>query len=85
MSLGWLGVLAMAAFWNLWYKERQAEYLQRMIMGLPILKTLYILCVTANVALCKYEGDSGDPEAGLWVETANKYLIMTMISLETLF
>jgi hypothetical protein len=42
----------------------------------PVLKTLHTVVITVNLALC------ADQE--LW-ETANKYLIMGLISFETLF
>lgn len=47
-----------------------------MMIVFPILKTLHTLVITANIGLCK------DQET--W-ETANKYLIMGLISFETLF
>jgi len=45
-------------------------------MILPILKTLHTLFITVNIALCF--------DQVKW-ETANKYLIMGIISFETLF
>lgn len=72
----WMLVLAASAFWNLWYKERHSLYLQQIIMIFPILKTLHTLFITMNIALCYDQ---------LKWETANKYLIMGLISFETLF
>ena len=69
-------VLGVTSFWNLWYKERHSKYLQKLLMVFPVLKTLHTLIITANVGLCN------DQET--W-ETANKYLIMGLISFETLF
>ena len=69
-------VLAFSALWNLWWKERHSLYLQQIVMIFPILKTLHTLFITANIALCA--------DQFKW-ETANKYLIMGLISFETLF
>ena len=72
----WMFVLATSAFWNLWWKERHSLYLQQIVMILPILKTLHTMFITVNIALCYDQ---------LKWETANKYLIMGLISFETLF
>lgn len=50
--------------------------LQKVILAFPIFKALHSIIITANIALCH------DQE--MW-ETANKYLIMGLISFETLF
>ena len=69
-------VLGVSSFWTLWHKEREAHYLQKLLLAFPVLKTLHTLIITANVSLCN------DQET--W-ETANRYLIMGLISFETLF
>lgn len=69
-------VLGFSGLWNLWLKQRHCLYLQQLIMILPILKTLHTLFITVNIALCF--------DQVKW-ETANKYLIMGIISFETLF
>lgn len=69
-------VCCVFSFWTLHYKERQALFLQKILLAFPTLKALHTLIVTTNIALCS------DQE--LW-ETANKYMIMGLISFETLF
>jgi hypothetical protein len=48
-----MSVLGLFAFWTLWYKERQSMYLQKILVVLPILKTLHTLIITANIGLCQ--------------------------------
>jgi hypothetical protein len=52
------------------------QFIQQIFMIFPILKTLHTLVIATNIALCENQE--------LW-ETANKYMIMGLISFETLF
>ena len=69
-------MLAATALWNVWYKERQALFIQRIIPVFPMLKMMHTLAIATNITLC------ADQE--YW-ETINKYLLMSLISFETLF
>jgi len=75
LTLFWIIVAMSSTIYNLWLKQDQCLYLQRMILIFPIFKLAHVVMITTNIQICENQEQ--------W-ETANKYLIMGIISFQTL-
>jgi len=75
LSLVWVLMALASSVWNLWIKQEQCLYLQRMIVIFPVFKSIHVMIIATNIQLCENQVES---------ETANKYLIMGLISFQTL-
>ena len=72
----WALVTVGSFAWTYHFKPDYAMYLQRLILIFPVFKTIHTLIVAVNVTICK--------EEEIW-DITNKYLVMGIISFETLF
>lgn len=66
--------LIMIYMWNFWFRSEQAMPLQKIIVAFPMFKTIHVAIITINIGICHETN---------W-DTANKYFIMGLISIQTL-